>query len=205
MHLSFIVHRSFVDQLFAENQEYNLGKEQFAHCFGRRTGGLLMFGSNEIDKLMRKFGISLAWSPLLGTGHGWYMTKTVGFRLDYGTGADFNYRVGGVLNHDKIHVRYTTNERAGYRGTVIDTGSSTLSMPRAPSKEIIAGILKLVHATIKKQGRSDTFEWVADRSKQYDFHLVWNGRSTFDQEGWQGFVDEVDQYFPYLVMLWRGE
>ena len=42
-------------------------------------------------------------------------------------------------------------------------------------------------------------------SRQYDFFLTWNGKTDFNEIEWQRFRDGMDEYFPDLVMLWRGE
>eukprot|EP01084_Bolivina_argentea_P291925 501779_1 len=190
-------HRSFVDQLFNTNARNNidLGAKQFAHCFGDQTGGLLLFGSIEIDDLIRKFNIKPIWTPFItaGGGHGWYRVKTVGFTVRR------QQSTQSVQNEDDmVTVNYASNLKSGYHGSVIDTGSSTLSMPRKASSEIMNAILKLVSV-------DDKFEWVADGTKNYDYFLKWNGKLIFTNEDWKRFSEEKMKYFADIVMLWQGD
>jgi len=198
-------HRSFVDQLFNDNgsggaQNIDLGRKQFAHCFGVNTGGILLFGSAEIDELRERFKISPIWTPMITSnpGHGWYRAKTVGFTVEY------TDEQGATKNaQDVVRVQYESNINSGYHGSVIDTGSSTLSMPARPSKELMDGILKLVHSKI--DSNKHKFKWVKDMTKNYDYFLEWNDNKSVDKERWKVFETEVKQYFPDMVMLWSAD
>merc|ERR1719361_2683880 len=52
---------------------------------------------------------------------------------------------------------------------------------------------------------SDRFKWVPDRSRQYDFFFAWNEKTKFTKKEWHKFVDQMDEYFPDLIMLWQGD
>eukprot|EP01084_Bolivina_argentea_P163859 284979_1 len=201
-------HRSFVDQLFNINANMNsidLGSKQFAHCFGQKTGGILLFGSIEIDDLINKFNIKPYWTPFITTnsGHGWYRVKTIGFTVKYNNNNNNNnndQQIQNEQNEQNIKINYQSNINSGYHGSVIDTGSSTLSMPRKPSQDIMNGVLKLVNAkTIKT---NDKFEWTKDITKNYDFFLQWNGKKIFDDNDWKLFTDKYMNIFPDIVMIW---
>ena len=203
-------HRSFVDQLFNNNNNDNidLGHKQFAHCFGAKTGGLLLFGSIEIDDLINKFNINPIWTPFItsNSGHGWYRVKTVGFTVVFNENTPKNGMDMASTNDNDIKpidVNYQSDIRNGYHGSVIDTGSSTLSMPRKPSKDIMDAILKLVHTKIDKN--VNKFEWTKDITKNYDFFLQWNGKKTMGDDDWIKFKNEFIKYFPDIIMLWNGE
>merc|ERR1712228_687878 len=106
-------HRSFVDQLFnSKEKNIDLGNKQFAHCFGVKTGGILLFGSNEIDDLINKYNIKPIWTPFItsNSGHGWYRVKTVGFTVRLN-----NERANNVQSNNKgIKVEYASNLNSGY-------------------------------------------------------------------------------------------
>ena len=222
----------------------DLGSKQFAHCFGATTGGLLMFGSVEIQDLTQKFNIKPVWINLLsgGGGHGWYRVKTVGFSVEYtdstlaamaaktkeqikendGTPSNqqsegtegsastestdsqskFNEKLNLDATADPVTVQYVSSIKSGYHGSVLDTGSSTLSMPRRPSKEIMAGILKLVNAKI---GNGSLFAWTADKTKNYDFFLMVEGRALFSKEEFDRIHAQYLRFFPDLIMFWNGD
>jgi len=157
------------------------------------------FGSNEINDLIKKFDIKPIWTPFITTssGHGWYKVKTVGFTVRY------NGSTESVEGEERgVPIQYVSNINAGYHGSVIDTGSSTLSMPRKPSQEIMTAILKLVRQKITDQQK---FEWTKDMTKNYDFFLEWNGKNTFDEKEWSLFNEKYIQYFPDIVMIWNKE
>eukprot|EP01083_Nonionella_stella_P091056 254484_1 len=185
--------RSFVDQLFNVNAA-RLGSRQFAHCFGDNTGGLLLFGSVEIDDLMNRFNIKPIWTAVLKDLYNpkWYTVNTTGFVV----------RQNNRQNNGSIAVNYTSDPLIGYHGSVVDTGSSTLSMPRKPAEEIKNAISQLANAAL---GEEHAFEWEKDGTKHYDYLLKWNGKTTFDDAEWKQFSDEFMKFFPDIVMLWKGD
>ena len=85
---------------------------------------------------MSKFNIQPIWTPFITSksGHGWYRVKTIGFTVDFNDNDDDNIDNKANEETEIIHVNYKTNIQTGYHGSVIDTGSSTLSMPHKPSK-----------------------------------------------------------------------
>ena len=115
---------------------------------------------------------------------------------------DDNDGNSGGNTGESVDVEYKSNINSGYHGSVIDTGSSTLSMPRKPSQDIMNGILKLVHTKVDKN--TNKFEWTKDITKNYDFFLQWNGKKTISPEEWKIFKNEYMKYFPDIIMLWMG-
>ena len=103
-----------------------------------------------------------------------------------------------------IRVQYTSSLNSGYHGSVLDTGSSTLSMPRRPSKEIMAAILKLVNGKMGN-GSVPLFKWIADRTKNYDYFLQIGGRSLFSKEEFDKMHSRFIRFFPDIIMYWNGD
>jgi len=201
--------RSFVDQLF---NEQGLGSKRFAHCFGVRTGGLLLFGGAEIDQVTHAFNIEPQWTPLITkhSGHGWYRVQTVGFTVEtpQSTQSQPSSKDDAAPSQSQttrrrqkqIDVAYTSNVGSGYHGSVLDTGSSTLSMPRAPAQNIMKALLEIVN-----QIDTHRFEWSKDPTKNYDFFLQWNDKKVFNDEEWTQFQRELLPHFPDIVMLWKSD
>jgi len=114
----------------------------------------------------------------------------------------FNEKLNLDATADPVTVQYVSSIKSGYHGSVLDTGSSTLSMPRRPSKEIMAGILKLVNAKI---GNGSLFAWTADKTKNYDFFLMVEGRALFSKEEFDRIHAQYLRFFPDLIMFWNGD
>jgi len=123
-----------------------------------------------------------------------------------GDGKEVGKEVTAKLNVaaavEAVTVKYESSTSSGYHGSVLDTGSSTLSMPRRPSKEIMAGILKMANTKI---GNGSLFSWTPDRTKNYDFFLMIGGRALFSKTEFERFHAEYLRFFPDVVMFWNGD
>ncbi|ETO19265.1 hypothetical protein RFI_17965, partial [Reticulomyxa filosa] len=178
--------------------QLNLGRRQFGHCFGTETGGLLVFGSNEIELLLNYFDVHVRWIPLLNyfNPHGWYKVKTVGFRIEK-IGADATTSAGDngqdIQNSSSL-IPYNENLDVGYHGTVLDTGSSTLSMPRKTANELVESIMQY-----------SGYSYYEDKDKVYDYCLrSKSGQIEYTESDWKYFLQHEIMKFPLLFMLWEG-
>eukprot|EP01084_Bolivina_argentea_P024314 45315_1 len=191
---------SFLNQIFKniDNTKHILGQKQFAHCFGKYTG-ILIFGSLQINHILNTFNIQLKYTPFITkyNNHGWYKVKTIGFKVE------MNSNTIHSDTTESIDIQYMSNIQSGYHGTVLDTGSSTLSVPANVASKIRDGVLSLVHSNVMLNG--NRFEWQTDNTGSYDYVLKWNGQIKFDQDKWNDFIENYMQLFPDIVMLWDAD
>ena len=115
--------------------------------------------------------------------------------------------VGFQVKHDRynsgIKIDYVSNLNRGYKGTVLDTGSSTLAMPFKPSQKIMNAILEILNRNTQQFGMH--FSFIKDSSRNYDYILSINNRIAFEGNEYYNIMNRYQEYFPYITMIWKTD
>jgi len=87
-------------------------------------------------------------------------------------------------------ISYHDNLNGGYHGTVMDTGTTTIAMPRDSAQQIMKYISEI-----------SGYEFIKDNTKVYDYCIKDKYKNIKDSD-WNKFKQDELNKFPLLVMLW---